>query len=144
LVDKKKSASNENNDIVINWNEVFIIEVIGDDPVDGKYRPVNGGFQSDKSPDRFIVKFKLSGDYYFKMANNPKNPPLCKIRVIEEQPLNFLITEEGFLPRIIRIEENCSLKWSWTKLSYPHSIYEAEYCEAHNGIVRTSREYEKN
>ena len=103
LVDKRKSQSNENNDVVVNWDELFIIEVCGDEVIDGKYRPVIGGYQSDKSPDRFLVKFKLTGDYYFKLANHPKNPSLCKIKVVEEQPLSFLITEEGFLPRIIRI-----------------------------------------
>ena len=110
LIDKRKSTSNENNDIVVDWNEVYIIEVVGDEAIDGKYRPVCGGNQSDRSPDRFNVKFKLAGDYYFKLVNHPKNPPLCKIRVTEEQPLSFLITEEGFLPRIIRIGKLLSLK----------------------------------
>jgi len=103
LVDKRKSASNENNDIVVNWNELFIIEVCGEEVIEGKYRPVVGGFQSDKSPEHFPVKFKLAGVYYFKLANHPKNPPLCKIQVVEEQALSFLLMEEGFLPRIIRI-----------------------------------------
>lgn len=103
LLDKRKSTSNENNDIVVNWEEVYIIEVLGDEVIDGKYRTVIGGNVSDRSPDRFTVKFKLRGEYYFKLVNHPKNPPLCKIKVVEEIPLSFLITEEGFLPRVIRI-----------------------------------------
>ena len=39
------------------------------------------------------------------------------------------------------LEENSTIKWSWSQLAYPHSIYEAEYCDAHNGIFRITREY---
>jgi len=38
-------------------------------------------------------------------------------------------------------DEGTSIKWSWNKLSLPHSIYEAEYCDTHGGLYRTSQEY---
>ena len=63
-----------------------------------------------------------------------------KMTVAEDVPLTFLITENGFMPRIIRIEEHTTVKWQWSNLKFPHSIYEAEYCESHNGIFRTTKE----
>jgi hypothetical protein len=86
------------------------------------------------------VKFKLAGSYYFKLINHPKDPPIMKMTVAEDVPLTFLITENGFMPRIIRIEEHTTVKWQWSNLKFPHSIYEAEYCDSHNGIFRTTKE----
>ncbi len=63
-----------------------------------------------------------------------------KMTVAEDVPLTFLITENGFMPRIIRIEEHTTVKWQWSNLKFPHSIYEAEYCDSHNGIFRTTKE----
>ena len=40
----------------------------------------------------------------------------------------------------IYIDEGSTLRWSWNKLSQAHSIYEAEYCDAHTGLFQTSKE----
>ena len=37
-------------------------------------------------------------------------------------------------------DEGTSVKWEWKNLAAPHSIYEADYCDSHGGIYRTSNE----
>ena len=85
-----------------NLEDIYIIQVIQED-VDNKYRQVVGGFHSQKNFDRHLVHFKTLGDYIFKLKNHPANPALCKIKVVDDQNLSFIITEDGFLPKIIRI-----------------------------------------
>lgn len=81
-----------------------LVQVVSSD--DSSYRPVVGGYQYDRIGDaKIVIKFKLSGEYYFKLSNHPsgQNLSVLKVTVLPEQPLNLLITDEGFLPRIIRI-----------------------------------------
>ena len=119
--------------------QLSLVQVVNDD-IEGKYRPVINGYESGLLNNKYVIKFKLIGEYLFKLQNHPKSPPLARIKVIEEQPISLAITDDGFLPKIIRIDEGTSLKWSWNKLSLPHSIYEAEYCDSHGGLYRTSKE----
>jgi plastocyanin len=124
---------NENNDAI------DIVQVISSD-IDGQYRPVVGGYRNQDGHNRLSAKFKLAGDYFFKLLNHPKNPPICKVTIKEEDTLTFIITDNGFMPRVIRIEEHTTIKWQWSQVSFPHSIYEAEYCASHNGLFRTTKE----
>ena len=101
----KGNEENKESDVKINLEETWIVEVMKDD-VEGKYKPVVGGFQSEKLTSQFQVKLKTIGEYLFKLQNHPSNPKLCKIKVVENQSLTYLITEEGFLPRVIRIGQN--------------------------------------
>lgn len=79
-----------------------MLQVVNDE-AEGKYRPVIGGYENSKLSSRCIFKFKLSGEYLFKLVNHPRNPPLLKVKVLPEQPLNIIITDDGFLPRIVQI-----------------------------------------
>ena len=155
LIDHASIPRNENNE------DIVIVQIVCDE-IDNVNRVVVGGYRSKPNSDRLSVKFKLPGDYTFKLYNHAENPPICKIKITEEPPLTFLINDNGFLPRIIRVgknyrkrilfnkyaplftmfitEENTTIRWQWSKVSFPHSIYEAEYCDAHTGIYRTTRE----
>ena len=146
--------------------ECSIVQVINSDESGHVYKPVVGGYKFTRIGDeKVLVKFKLAGDYWFKLTNHPstQNLPLLKVSVVPEEPLNLIITDEGFLPKIIRIgllikqyifsffkslnyyhkqklDEGSSLRWTWNRLSHPHSIYEAEYCDGHIGIFQSSKE----
>lgn len=86
----------------VNLDDVGLMQVIIDD-ADHKYRTVVGGYNFEKIEQREIVKFKTAGEYYFKLQNHPLNPPPVKIIVQNEQPVTLLITDDGFLPRILNI-----------------------------------------
>ena len=119
-------------------DDVFVLQVIADE-TEGKFRPVVGGFQSGQLTTRYIVQFRLIGEFLFKLVNHPANPVL-KVKVLAEQPTTIVITDDGFVPKIVKIDEGHSVRWSWSGLSIPHTIYEAEYCDPHSGLYRTSRE----
>lgn len=121
-------------------DDVFVLQVIADE-AEGKFRPVVGGFQSGQlnANTRYVVQFRLVGEFLFKLVNHPSNPVL-KVKVLQEQPTTVVITDDGFVPKIVKIDEGHSVRWSWSGLSIPHTIYEAEYCDPHSGLYRTSRE----
>lgn len=86
--------------------ECSIVQVINSDESGHVYKPVVGGYKFTRIGDeKVLVKFKLAGDYWFKLTNHPstQNLPLLKVSVVREEPLNLIITDEGFLPKIIRI-----------------------------------------
>jgi len=124
---------NENSD------PIDILQVVSSD-VEGQFRPVVGGYRNQPGQNRLSAKFKLPGDYFFKLLNHPEDPPVCRVIVKEEDVLTFLITDNGFMPRVIRIEEHTTIKWQWSQLSFPHSIYEADYDISKNEILRTTKE----
>lgn len=86
-----------------------IVQVVNDD-IEGKYRPVINGYESGLLNSKYVIKFKLIGEYMFKLQNHPKSPPLLRIKVIEEQPISLVITDDGFLPKTIRIGKNINCK----------------------------------
>ena len=118
-----------------------IYQVIEDDSK-GKYRTVVGGIDSGKplTKAKFEVTFKSTGIYKFKIKNHPKDPEPIVITVTEEEPVLVNVTDDGFFPRLIHIEEFTTIKWEWKFCKVPHSIYEANHCEEHEGLYRTSKE----
>ena len=96
---------NENvgpDELVDAIEQLSIVQVVNDD-IEGKYRPVINGYESGLLNMKYVIKFKLVGEYLFKLQNHPKSPPLCRIKVVEEQPISLVITDDGFLPKTIRI-----------------------------------------
>ena len=81
-----------------------IVQVIDDD-IEGKYRPVIGGFTSGKSAVKgnAVFNFKMIGDFKFKINNHVKDPAPCIISVYEEQPICIQISDDGFKPKYIKI-----------------------------------------
>jgi hypothetical protein len=123
--------------------KITIMQVVRDD-VDHTYRQAVGGHKFVDMDSRVIVKFRAVGQYTFVAFNTETSnysPPL-RVQVLEEQPISLLINDDGFLPKIIRVEEGSTLKWTWNKLAYPHSIYEAEYCDEHLSLFRTSKKFD--
>ena len=118
---------------------VQLVQVVPEDG-DGKCRPVIGGYESSNLNEKYTITLKHVGEYLFKLLNHPANPPMLRITVVPEQPTSILITDDGFMPKIIQIDEGTSIKWVWTKLAIAHSIYQAEYCDTHHGLYRTSKE----
>ena len=155
-INAKKSSKEEANKAAVEEDKsknkfsldlnsgVSLLQVVPDD-ADGSFRPVIGGYKYDQIDGRVIVKFKAVGQYTFIVMNTDQtnySPPI-RVSVELEQPWQLLITDEGFMPKIIRIDEGTTLKWSWSKLASPHSVYEAEYCDAHCGLYRLPKKYLK-
>lgn len=42
-------------------------------------------------------------------------------------PLRAEVTDEGFNPKIIAIEQGDTVEWSWKDCSVPHSVQEVNY-----------------
>ena len=82
-------------------DDVFVLQVIPDE-TEGKFRPVVGGFQSGPLTTKYVVQFKLVGEFLFKLVNHPLNPVL-KVKVLQEQPTTIVITDDGFVPKIVKI-----------------------------------------
>ena len=143
ISNKKKeidSANAAKHNFRMTLDRVSLIQVVGDE-LSNTYKQVIGGYLFDNINTRETIKFKAIGDFTFVVANTGSNefsPPL-KIKVVEEKPISLLINDDGFLPKIVQIEEGTLLKWSWSKLAFPHSIYQAEYCDAHCGLFRVSK-----
>jgi hypothetical protein len=133
-----------------------IVQVIDDD-VEGKFRPVIGGYDSgnQSTNEKYHVAFKLQGTFKFKIRKHPKDPPALVVNVFEEQPVLVQLNDNGFSPIFIKIgtknnlvkifkfvsseifsylDEGRSIKWEWNFCKIPHSIYQSEYCDRHNGL----------
>lgn len=101
---EQTTAENENSSEIQNKSTYSVIQVIEDD-IEGRYRPVIGGFNSGKPTIKasYAINFKLMGEYKFKIKNHPKDPLPFTVNVIEEQPINAQITDDGFYPKFIKI-----------------------------------------
>lgn len=93
--------NNEN----FSFDEISLIQVVYDDKSDN-FHTVIGGYHYETIDSKIPVRFKIIGEFLFKLKNHPKNPVPCKINVIEEIPHNVIIGEEGFIPKHIRIGNN--------------------------------------
>ena len=99
---QEQEETAEQDDEIDSLEQLSLVQVVNDD-IEGKYRPVINGYESGLLNNKYVIKFKLIGEYLFKLQNHPKSPPLARIKVIEEQPISLAITDDGFLPKIIRI-----------------------------------------
>ncbi len=137
---EEEEKSGSKSSYKLELTNVTLMQVVSDD-FDNSYRPVIGGYQFANMDSRQVIKFKAVGQYMF-VAHNTDSSNFCppiRIKVLDEQPIALLVNDDGFLPKVIRIDEGSTLKWSWTKLAYPHSIYESEYCDEHCSLFRTSK-----
>ena len=90
----------------VHIKEASIVQMLKDED-EGRLYEVVGGFKSDKLTQPFEIRLKTSGEFYFKLLNHPKVPPLLKVTVLDEEPMSFRITEHGFEQTFIKI---CKLK----------------------------------
>jgi hypothetical protein len=118
------------------------MQVITDDS--NNFRPVIGGYVFENIDTRVTIKFKATGEFLFIATNNNSSDSFSdpiRITVTEEQPIPLLVNDDGFMPKVIQVDEGASVKWSWSKSTIPHSIYEAKYCDAECGLVRNPKKY---
>ncbi|XP_048739977.2 uncharacterized protein LOC125654190 isoform X5 [Ostrea edulis] len=104
-----------------------IVQVIHDGD---SLRPVIGGFSSKESKvkdkeDNYIQQFNLEGEYKFAVSKIRCTPLTVIVR--RRLPLRAEVTDEGFNPKIIAIEQGDTVEWSWKDCSVPHSVQEVNY-----------------
>ncbi|XP_063446523.1 uncharacterized protein LOC134726026 isoform X8 [Mytilus trossulus] len=102
-----------------------VIQVIHDGD---KLRPVIGGFSCDinKCKGKYNQQFNLEGEYKFAI-NNVRCTPLTVV-VKRRTDLLAEITDDGFNPKKIYIDQGHSIKWQWKQCTAPHSVQEVKYC----------------
>ena len=62
----------------------------------------------------------------FAGSDGLKCTPLT-IEVYPRKDIESTLTDEGFEPKIIRVDEGNSVRWSWSGCEQPHSIQEANF-----------------
>ncbi|CAC5396477.1 unnamed protein product [Mytilus coruscus] len=102
-----------------------VIQVIHDGD---KLRPVIGGFSCDvtKCKGQYNQQFNLEGEYKFAI-NNVRCTPLTVV-VKRRTDLLAEITDDGFNPKKIYIDQGHSIKWQWKQCTAPHAVQEVKYC----------------
>eukprot|EP00105_Crassostrea_gigas_P035802 XP_019919950.1 PREDICTED: uncharacterized protein LOC105321045 [Crassostrea gigas] len=116
---------------------VEIVQVIHDGD---SLRPVIGGFGSKDSKvkdkeDNYIQQFNLEGEYKFAV-DKVRCTPLTVI-VKRRLPLRASVTDKGFQPKIIAIDQGDTIEWSWKECTVPHSIQEVNYLLDKGVFVKT-------
>ncbi|CAD5112727.1 DgyrCDS1945 [Dimorphilus gyrociliatus] len=92
-----------------------------------KFKPVIGGFHSGQISRKgfYEEQFNLSGFYKF-VSLGIKCTPLT-IEVYERTNIEAELGDEGFFPKILRIDEGNTIEWRWKNCLIPHSITEVKY-----------------
>ncbi|CAF0781764.1 unnamed protein product [Brachionus calyciflorus] len=121
------------------YENIGLVQVVPDDNGEN-FRPVVGGYIFEQLDAKITLKFKVIGEFLFKLKNHPSNPAPCKVKVVHEVPLNASIADDGFHPKIIKIDEGQSIKWSWSKLSVPITIFESSVCESHYELQKKTKD----
>ncbi|RNA39086.1 hypothetical protein BpHYR1_016858, partial [Brachionus plicatilis] len=122
----------------LSFEKIGLIQVVNDDSGNNLH-PVVGGYHYESVDTKIAIKFRIIGEFLFKLIDHPSNYVTCKIKVFEERPLNVIIGEEGFQPKSLKIDEGTSIRWSWSKLPVPHTIFESSVCESHYALERKSQ-----
>ena len=58
------------------------------------------------------------------------------IEVYTRKDIEAELTDEGFAPELIRIDEGSSVKWSWSGCQLPHSLVEVKYSHKSGALVQ--------
>ncbi|XP_025107507.1 uncharacterized protein LOC112572161 isoform X5 [Pomacea canaliculata] len=116
-------------------NNVTILQVIHDGE---ELRPVIGGFQAalDDQQGVFQQQLNLEGDYKFALSGIRCTPLMVKVR--RRTDLTVEVTDEGFMPTIMYIDQGTSVKWSWKQTVVPHTVTEMTYVEEKGCLCRHS------
>lgn len=68
-----------------------------------KLRPVVGGYLFENIVAKIPIKFRTIGEFLFSLKDHPNSPSPCKVKVVEERPINVILGEDGFNPKSIKI-----------------------------------------
>lgn len=63
-------------------------------------------------------------------------PLMVKVR--RRTDLTVEVTDEGFMPTIMYIDQGTSVKWSWKQTVVPHTVTEMTYVEEKGCLCRHS------
>lgn len=116
----------EGQAVIFVWQEerMDIVQVIHDGE---KLRPVIGGFSGNYSScaGQYVQQFNLEGEYKFALSGVRCTPLLVTVR--RKVDLIAEVTDAGFQPDIICIDQGHCIKWQWKNCSSPHSVQEVKY-----------------
>ena len=59
------------------------------------------------------------------------------ITVVERKELVAEVSDEGFHPKLMRVDERNSILWQWKNCSVPHNVYEVKFNPKTGKLVRT-------
>ncbi|XP_052779768.1 uncharacterized protein LOC128217013 isoform X4 [Mya arenaria] len=118
----------EGQTVIFVWQEqadpVDIVQVIHDGD---KLRPVIGGFSGNhsKTNGQYEQQFNMEGEYKFALSGVRCTPLLITVR----RRIDLLadVTDDGFTPDVIYIDQGHSIKWQWKNCTSPHSVQEVKY-----------------
>ncbi|KAK3579080.1 hypothetical protein CHS0354_029940 [Potamilus streckersoni] len=119
----------EGQSVIFIWEEqddsLEVVQVIHDGE---KLRPVIGGFSGTCSINKgqYEQFFGLEGEYKFAIAGIRSTP--LTVTVKRSKDLLAKITDDGFIPDVIDLEEGQSIRWQWNDCSVPHSVQELKFC----------------
>ncbi|CAH1782616.1 unnamed protein product [Owenia fusiformis] len=76
----------------------------------------------------------MEGEFKF-VSSGLRCTPLT-INVGAKQDIKAEVTDTGFSPRVIHIDERHAIKWTWAKCDVPHTVYEVKHCNRHSGLLK--------
>ncbi|XP_041347758.1 uncharacterized protein LOC121367568 [Gigantopelta aegis] len=114
--------------VTFRWDEINslkIIQVVSDGE---KLRPVIGGYVAtgDECNGVFHQQFNLEGEYKFAVYGQRCTP--LSVIVRRRMDLQAEVTDDGFNPELIYIDQGHAVKWLWKNCMMPHYIQEVVYC----------------
>ncbi|KAL3853216.1 hypothetical protein ACJMK2_016773 [Sinanodonta woodiana] len=127
----------EGQSVIFIWEEeddsLEVVQVIHDGE---KLRPVIGGFSGSYSINKgqYEQFFGLEGEYKFAIAGIRSTPLAVTVKRSKDLPAE--ITDDGFIPDVIDIEEGQSIRWQWNNCSVPHSVQELKFCQDKAGFKK--------
>ncbi|KAK6994911.1 fibronectin, partial [Biomphalaria glabrata] len=118
----------EGEDVLFEWDETAIgvpnlIQVVND----GKeLKPVVDGYGGSRGPNgTFRQRFYLGGQY--KFAVNPIRFTPFTVTVKKRSDIIVEVTDDGFFPAILDINQGQGVHWVWRSCSVPHTVKEYTY-----------------
>ncbi|XP_055882729.1 uncharacterized protein LOC106055997 isoform X2 [Biomphalaria glabrata] len=118
----------EGEDVLFEWDETAIgvpnlIQVVND----GKeLKPVVDGYGGSRGPNGTLrQRFYLGGQY--KFAVNPIRFTPFTVTVKKRSDIIVEVTDDGFFPAILDINQGQGVHWVWRSCSVPHTVKEYTY-----------------
>ncbi|XP_055958273.1 uncharacterized protein LOC126828357 [Patella vulgata] len=110
------------------WEEttsnMSLVQVVHDGE---KLRPVIGGYQvnPDECGGLYHQQFNIEGEYKFALSGIRCTP--VTVNVKRKMDLEARVTDNGFQPSIIHVDQGHAITWSWKNCSVPHTMQEVTF-----------------
>ncbi|ELT90741.1 hypothetical protein CAPTEDRAFT_219540 [Capitella teleta] len=101
-----------------------------------QYKPVVGGYNSGPLQLKgfFEQQFNMRGEFKFVSAGLRVTP--LTVEVFERKDIKCNVSDAGFEPKIIRVDEGNFVHWSWAQCSVPRSVIEMKYSHKSGTLVQ--------